>query len=517
MKGIPDDTIMSTDTSILLIYSPVAKPCEPPPGLATLAGTLKQHGVRFRAVDGNIAGLLDLIHRPLAAADTWTSRALRHFPAQLDALNDPVTYRNEARYRQAVLELNRIAAMSARASGVDLTLTNYRQRGLSPLRSADLIKAAEIPEQNPFFSWFSVMIDTLTAEEEPSIIGFSLNYLSQALCTFAMIGYVRRHIPSARILLGGGLTTSWIRRPHWHNPFNGLVDECIDGPGERRLLELSGKVPQDGRRAPDYDNFRLYRYLSPGFVLPYSASTGCYWNRCSFCPEQAEGTPYSPRRTGQVIADIEHLVRTSGPALLHILDNAISPAVLSALIDNPPGVPWYGFVRISHHLADFDFCRLLKDSGCAMLKIGLESGDQRVLDALQKGIDSDMAGHVLNNLKRAGIATYVYLLFGTPPETEKEARRTLDFTVRHSGDIGFLNLAIFNMPAYGPDAAEYETNDFYEGDLGLYRQFSHPGGWHRHMVRQFLEKEFKRHPAVARIIQRDPPLFTSNHAPFFCI
>jgi len=507
---------MGANTSILLVYSPVTRPCEPPPGLAALAGTLKQHGIRFRAVDGNIAGLLDLIHRPLAATDTWTARARKHFPHQLDALTAPATYRNDARYRQAILELNRIAAMSAQTCGVDLTLTNYRHPALSPLRSADLLRAAEMPTQNPFYPWFSTMFDTLAAENEPSIIGFSLNYLSQALCTFAMIGYARRHLPSTRILLGGGLITSWLRRPSWHNPFSGLVDECIDGPGERRLLELSGSGPLNGPSPPDYDNFRHHRYLSPGFVLPYSASSGCYWNRCSFCPEKAEGTTYSPRGTDTVIADIEHLVHTTRPVLIHILDNAISPALLAALIDNPPGVPWYGFVRISRHLADFDFCRLLKKSGCVMLKIGLESGDQGVLDALQKGIDCDMADRVLQNLKRAGIATYVYLLFGTPPETEKEARRTLDFTVRHAAEIGFLNLAIFNMPAYGPDAAEYETHDFYEGDLGLYRQFSHPRGWHRYRVRQFLEKEFKRHPAVAPIIRRDPPLFTSNHAPFFC-
>jgi hypothetical protein len=35
------------------------------------------------------------------------------------------------------------------------------------------------------------------------------------------------------------------------------------------------------------------------------------------------------------------------------------------------------------------------------------------------------------------------------------------------------------------------------------------------LIRQFLDKEFKRHPAIASILRRDPPVFTSNHAPFF--
>jgi hypothetical protein len=59
------------------------------------------------------------------------------------------------------------------------------------------------------------------------------------------------------------------------------------------------------------------------------------------------------------------------------------------------------------------------------------------------------------------------------------------------------------------------TTHFYDGDLSLYRNFEHPGGWHRHRVRRFLDAEFKRHEAIAPILRRDPPIFTSNHAPFF--
>jgi len=81
--------------------------------------------------------------------------------------------------------------------------------------------------------------------------------------------------------------------------------------------------------------------------------------------------------------------------------------------------------------------------------------------------------------------------------------------------IDFLNIAIFNMPAHGSDAGKFETRSFYEGDLYLYREFVHPLGWDRSAVRQFLDKRFRRHPAVAAILRRDPPFFTSNHAPFF--
>jgi radical SAM superfamily enzyme YgiQ (UPF0313 family) len=188
---------------------------------------------------------------------------------------------------------------------------------------------------------------------------------------------------------------------------------------------------------------------------------------------------------------------------------------MAALTKEPPGVPWYGFARAGRQLADPAFCRRLKQSGCLMLKLGLESGDQGVLDAMDKGIDLALVSQVLASLKQAGIATYVYLLFGTPAESIVEARKTLCFIAAHHEAVTFLNLAIFNMPVCSPEADHLVLHDFYEGDLSLYSSFVHPRGWNRTKIRQFLDREFKRHPLITPIIQRDPPIFTSNHAAFF--
>ena len=49
----------------------------------------------------------------------------------------------------------------------------------------------------------------------------------------------------------------------------------------------------------------------------------------------------------------------------------------------------------------------LRKSGCQLLKLGLESGSQLVLDGLHKGIDLALVEQVLAALHQAGIATYV--------------------------------------------------------------------------------------------------------------
>jgi hypothetical protein len=503
--------------SMILVHPPVAKPCEPPAGVAKLLGALDSHGARCKILDANVESLLHLLHGPHIPNDSWTHRASRNLSTHLTALRSWAAYGHLARYKRAVLDLNHLLQTAANSKGYRLSLANYQHPELSPIRSVDLIRAAERPEENPFYPYLKKRLRQVLEEDQPSVLGFSLNYLSQALCTFAMIGFLRRDCPGIRLALGGGLVTSWVRRPSWRNPFQGLVDALVAGPGEYPLLGMMNIVggTDEIHSRPNYDPLPLEDYFAPGRILPYSSSSGCYWNRCLFCPERAEGNPYTPIPVDRVMSDLNILIDKMKPVLIHLLDNAIPPPLMEKIASHPPGVPWYGFARISPHLTDLDFCRALKESGCVMLQLGLESGDPSVLDAMQKGIDLRMASQALKTLRNAGIATYVYLLFGTPMETSEAARKTLEFIVRHHDQIRFLNLAVFNQPVFGPEAQKMETKEFYEGDLTLYTNFSHPRGWDRNLVRQFLDKEFKRHPAIAPIVRRDPPIFTSNHAPFF--
>ncbi|MBU0483347.1 MAG: radical SAM protein [Proteobacteria bacterium] len=502
---------------MLLIFPPTAKPSEPPAGIACLAGILKGNNLPCTLLDANLEGLFYLMQKPGSATDKWSVRSGRNIDKNLAALRTTELYASPDRYARAVSDLNRVLE-KLDIPGVSVSLANYQEDHLSPLHSRDLIRASEKYEDNIFYPYFSKRLPGLLAEVSPSFIGFSLNYLSQALTTFAMIGFLKKIAPEVPIVLGGGLVTSWVRNSSWENPFAGLIDHTFAGPGGEHVLTLFGHKKSSSHYPPDYTDLPCDQYLAPGFTLPYAASSGCYWNKCSFCPEKAEGNPYQTLPIAHVRQDIALLVTQHDPVMFHFLDNAVSPALMKSLIDQPLDLPWYGFARVNNDLLDIDFCQNLRASGCVMLKLGIESGDQDVLDAMDKGIDLATVSEVLKNLQQAGIATYVYLLFGTPSESLAEARRTMAFVVGHHEAISFLNLAIFNMPVCSPEAPGLAINNsFYAADLSLYTDFKHPLGWDRGLVRKFLDLEFKRHPAIRPIILRDPSVFTSNHAPFFAM
>ncbi|MBN1560676.1 radical SAM protein [candidate division KSB1 bacterium] len=499
---------------VVLIHPPVVKPAEPPAGVAQLKSALHAHHLSCAVIDANVEGQLYLLRAVQRAERPRVRMALRNRDKNLTAIRSLRAYQSFDDYKRCVLELRTLLAEAGRPEAA-IGFTDFKQEEMLPVRSRDLRRAAAEPERNPFYAYFQAELLPRIDALSPRVIGLSLIYLSQALTAFALIGLLRRALPNATLMLGGGLVTSWMSQPGWSNPFASLIDEMIPGRGEVKLVESFGLSPDKAIHfAPDYDDVDWQSYFSPLRILPYSTSYGCYWRKCTFCPECAEGNRFDPAPHVQVFADLRAL-NAHRPGLIHFLDNALSPALLRKIATHGLPAPWYGYARFTEIFLQRDFCRALRESGCVMLQLGLESGSEEVLAKMRKGIALDRASLILRNLKRAGIAVYLYLLFGTPWETLPQARQTLQFVLDHADNIDYLNPALFNMPRFSQASQEHTTRSFYEGDLSLYHDFDHPLGWRRIDVRRFLQQEFLLQPEIRKIILSSPPSFTSSHAPFF--
>lgn len=529
-------------TDILLLQPPALKPSEPPLALAVLLAHLRGQGLAVEAIDANLDAMLHLLDGERLATeagntpDTSLRRALRHRASALALLRSPAAGQNFARYTTAVRYLNRLLALWTGATGEErLTLGDYQHEGLSPFNPDDLARVADGSRPTLFADYFATRLLPRLVATRPRIVAISINYLHQALPAFELAGLLRRQLPETLLVAGGGLVTSWqepLRRLELRLP---PFDRLIFGPGETALAALA--KGDAGERyqladstaigfAPDFSFAELAEYLAPRPLLPLSASRGCYWQRCLFCPEAAAPVhPFATARPAELPDLMRQLAETHGVRHIHLTDNAIPVNLLRALAERAEeltGLNWFGFVRFEAALEDAGFVARLAQSGCRMLQLGLESGSQAVLDRLGKGIRLDAAARILDNLAKAGIASYVYVMLGTPGETAADAELTLAFLEAHSSKIGFLNLSIMNLPRasglldnpeqYGIAA----TAALDPGSpLGLYQGFRPTGDWDRHAARRFLDQRLLGSPAIRAIVNRTPPLFTSNHAVFF--
>jgi hypothetical protein len=383
-----------------------------------------------------------------------------------------------------------------------------------------------------FHDLFAEMIVPAVITRAPRLIALSINYRHQLLPAFELAGMLRRALPAARIVAGGGMITSWRRVLSEEAIRLPLFDHLIFGPGEEPLARLAAGGAHDYLLSgagiaftPDFSDLPLGDYLSPRPVLPLAASRGCYWGKCRFCPEAA--APTHPYRSEAAIAFPDRLLALAaqtGVGDFHLTDNAIPVPVLKSLAARQAelhGLRWHGFVRFERALLDPTLVAGLAASGCTLLHLGLESGSQAVLEQMAKGTKLSEAAQILENLRIAGIASYVYVMTGIPGESAADAALTRSFLLQQAEKIGFLNLALMNLPRDSSLLAEAGTfairrSDLLASDapLGLYRSFSSSTDWGRNEARRFLA-ELKREPAIRAILQRTPPWLTSNHAFFF--
>jgi hypothetical protein len=326
---------------ILLLPPPAAKPAEPPLATAVLLGHLRRAGWSAVAIDANLGACLWLLapERLSAAAGTAPGtarrRAIAHVPRALALLRSPQATDSFARYRSAAEDLNRALSVYG---GQDerLSLGDYVHSRLSPFRPDDLAKLAQGRERTLFRDYFEQDLLPRVVALQPRRIALTINYRHQALPAFELAGLLRQALPEALLVAGGGLISSWAEplqeRPTPLFPF----DHLVIGPGEASLAALAGgsspaapllRDPVVNAFAPDYSFAEPADYLSPEPVLQLTASRGCYWARCRFCPEAATPTQpyrsYPPRQLPQLL---RQLAAETGVRRFHFTDNALAPA-----------------------------------------------------------------------------------------------------------------------------------------------------------------------------------------------
>ncbi len=524
---------------ILLIQPPALKPAEPPLALAVLLAHLRDKDIVCHAIDANLEAYLYLLDKaPQVAAnnnqsDTNLQRAIKHRDTSLELLQGGSGSDNFGRYNTAVRYLNRLLAVW-NSSAEKLTLGDYQHNTLSPFVPDDLKLLVAGQENTLFHTYFIEELLPQIKALQPRIIGLSINYLHQALPAFELAGILKRECPQIQLVAGGGLITSWKETLGQLNLELPPFDKLIFGPAEAALTALAkGTIttatisdPSTITFVPDFSFANIAAYLSPQAILPLTASRGCYWRQCLFCPEAASPVhPYCSFPQADLPKEMQRLAHEHKVNYIQLTDNAVPVNMLKSLVENQQqleGIHWFGFVRFEKALEDLDFVKKLAKSGCRMLQLGLESGSQEVLERLQKGIKLTSVEKILANLAATGIATFVYIMLGTPGETEEDAELTLKFLETHADQIGFLNISIMNMPRasglldrpeqYGICDTESVANDT---PLALYQRFNSTSAWNRATARRFLNQRLLGSPSIRAIVNRTPPLFTSNHAVFF--
>jgi radical SAM superfamily enzyme YgiQ (UPF0313 family) len=162
------------------------------------------------------------------------------------------------------------------------------------------------------------------------------------------------------------------------------------------------------------------------------------------------------RRSGKAIAEEALYVNSLGVdnILFHAdtftLDEKLVNELCDALLD--AGVPfkWACNTHVRNLYQKPGIVKKMKDAGCWMIAIGIESGDNQVLRNIKKQITTDHAESVVRMIDEMGIEAWGYFVLGLPGDSKETLDKTISFALSLP-----LKIAKFDI------GAPYPGTDFF--------------------------------------------------------
>jgi len=214
------------------------------------------------------------------------------------------------------------------------------------------------------------------------------------------------------------------------------------------LTEASEPVADlNGLPMPAFDLLKGFprAYIPPFFgytTLPIATavvSRGCP-AQCLFCRAGIFGDrnlrQYSPK---YIVELMRYLKTKHGVRQVLFYDDDFAmfkkhtKELCERLIQADIGVTWSCNTRVID--VDQDLLQIMARAGCWQISYGVESGSQRVLNAMRKGTTLGLIDRAMRWTKEAGIRTNGYFLLGFPTETKEEIEETIRFAKRLPLDI----------------------------------------------------------------------------------
>ncbi len=184
-------------------------------------------------------------------------------------------------------------------------------------------------------------------------------------------------------------------------------------------------------------------------TVSFFAGRGCP-NKCFYCvyPQVMFGHKYRHRSPENIVSELEYIQKEL-PEVKEILiddDNFTADqehvlALCDVIIKKKLKVSWTVEARVNLRL---DVMKAMKKAGCRLLVAGFESGDQQILNNINKGAVIEQAEQFALNAQKAGLRVHGCFMAGNKGETRETMNKTLEFALKLNPDTAqFFPLMVY--------------------------------------------------------------------------
>ncbi|MCW4004151.1 MAG: B12-binding domain-containing radical SAM protein [Candidatus Bathyarchaeota archaeon] len=216
---------------------------------------------------------------------------------------------------------------------------------------------------------------------------------------------------------------------------------------------------------PAYDLVDMEQYLNPKKIgyrsfqnraISMVTSRGCPFN-CCFCAVHLHmGKRFRAHSADYVLNHIQYVVDKFKVKNIFFeddnltLDLARFEAICDGIIERKIKIGWETPNGVRADCLSMDLLKKMKKSGANSIFIGVESGDQQVLDkVICKSLDLNRVVEFAKNSKEIGLKTGAFYIIGFPGETKESMQRTVDFALWLKRDYDVGMHLFMATPSYG--------------------------------------------------------------------
>jgi len=203
---------------------------------------------------------------------------------------------------------------------------------------------------------------------------------------------------------------------------------------QQELIKDLDSVPFPARHLVPFESYSTTKEKSSDMVT----SRGCVFS-CGYCSSSLiMGRKFRTRSPENVVDEVEYLIEKYKLEKIAFMDDTfmLNKRRANAIADeiNNRGLD-IGFVASSRvDMVDKNLLEKLRSAGLNTLYYGVESGSQRILNLMKKGITLKQAETAVRSAKDVGIEVLTSFILGFPGETSEEIDKTIDFSIKLNAD-----------------------------------------------------------------------------------